>query len=307
MHLMVTIPAFNEEETIGDVIKSVPKKLKGINKIEVLVWNDGSTDKTIEKAKQAGANYVFSSKKNLGLARTFDLATTKAVELGADIIVNTDADNQYDQAEISKLIAPILAGKADVVNGDRQVETLDHMPASKKFGNLVGSWVIRKLTGQNIQDASSGFRVYTAQAIKELTIFSKHTYTHETLVQIAFSDLAITEVPVTFRARLGGSSNSRLIKGVFSHIFKSGSTIIRTLLMFKALRVFVSLGLMSLFLAALLGVRFLWYFFLEESAGHIQSLILASMLFNLGLLTMFVGVIADLIAINRKIMTESQL
>jgi glycosyltransferase involved in cell wall biosynthesis len=307
MHLIVTIPAYNEEETIADVVRSIPKKINGISKIDVLVWSDGSTDDTAAIAKKSGASFVFSSKKNLGLARTFDLATTKAVELGADIIVNTDADNQYDQKEISLLIQPILSKQADVVNGDRQVEKLDHMPLSKKLGNLLGSQVIRILTGLAINDASSGFRAYTAQAITALNIFSRHTYTHETLVQIAFSDFAITEVPVTFRARKGGSNNSRLIKGVLSHIVKSGSTIIRTLLMFKALRVFVTLGMVSLSLSALLGLRYLWYFFLGASAGHIQSLILASMLFNLGLLLALVGVIADLIAINRKIMNKSQL
>jgi len=304
MHLIVTIPAFNEEETISDVISSVPKKLKGIKKIDVLVWSDGSTDKTVEVAKKAGADYVFSSKKNLGLARTFDLATTKAVELGADIVVNTDADNQYDQKEIEKLITPILEGQADVVNGNRQVEKLNHMPPSKKLGNMLGSWVIRHLTGLTIQDASSGFRAYSAEAISTLNIFSRHTYTHETLVQIAFSDLAIIEVPVTFKERSGGSSNSRLIKGVMSHIFKSGSTIVRTLLMFKALRVFVSAGIFALLLSALLGMRYLWFYFDGSSAGHVQSLILASMLFNLGLLMGLVGVIADLIAINRKIITK---
>ena len=198
MHLIVTIPAYNEEETIAEVINSVPKKLKGIKKIETLVWDDGSTDTTAQVAKKAGATYVFSNKKNLGLARTFDLATTKAVKLGADIVVNTDADNQYDQKELSKLLEPILEGKADVVNGNRQVEVLNHIPPSKKFGNLLGSWVIRKLTGLTIQDASSGFRAYTAEAIQALHIFSRHTYTHETLVQIALVILLLPKLQFLF-------------------------------------------------------------------------------------------------------------
>lgn len=307
MYLIVTIPAFNEEATIDKVIKSIPKRIKDIKKVKVLVWDDGSTDKTAQVAKKAGADFIFSSKKNLGLARTFDLATSKAIELGADIIVNTDADNQYDQAEIPKLIKPILAGKADVVNGNRQVEKLDHMQSAKKFGNMLGSWVIRLLTGLRIQDASSGFRAYTREAIENLSIFSRHTYTHETLVQIAFSDLAIQEVNVSFRKRGSYSGNSRLIKGVVSHIVKSGSTIVRTVLMYKALKVFVILGLISLVAAGSLGLRYLWFYLIGIAGGHVQSLILASMLFNLGLLLVVVGVIADLIAINRKIMTRSQL
>ena len=294
MYLIVTIPAFNEEATIDKVIKSIPKRIKDIKKVKVLVWDDGSTDKTAQVAKKAGADFIFSSKKNLGLARTFDLATSKAIELGADIIVNTDADNQYDQAEIPKLIKPILAGKADVVNGNRQVEKLDHMPTTKKIGNMLGSWVIRLLTGLKIQDASSGFRAYTREAIENLSIFSRHTYTHETLVQIAFSDLAIREINVSFRKRDGGSGNSRLIKGVVSHIVKSGSTIVRTVLMYKALKVFVIFGIMEMLGASALAMRFLFFYIQGSGSGHVQSLILSSMLFNLSLITILLGFISDL-------------
>lgn len=301
MYLIVTIPAFNEEATIDKVIKSIPKRIKDIKKVKVLVWDDGSTDKTAQVAKKAGADFIFSSKKNLGLARTFDLATSKAIELGADIIVNTDADNQYDQAEIPKLIKPILAGKADVVNGNRQVEKLDHMPTTKKIGNMLGSWVIRLLTGLKIQDASSGFRAYTREAIENLSIFSRHTYTHETLVQIAFSDLAIREINVSFRKRGSGSGNSRLIKGVVSHIVKSGSTIVRTILMYKALKVFAILGIMEMLGASVLAIRFFIFYIQGSGSGHVQSLILSSMLFNLSLITILLGFISDLIIISKKI------
>lgn len=301
MKLFVTIPALNESASISAVIKSIPRKIPGISSVKVMVWSDGSTDNTVEVAKAAGSDYVFSNKKNLGLARTFDLATARAVELGADIVVNTDADNQYDQAQMVSLTAPIVAGKADVVNGNRQVNTLAHMPSSKKYGNRLGSWTIRWLTGLNIQDASSGFRAYTAEAIRQLTIFSKHTYTHETLIQIAFGDLSIVEVPVTFKARPEKAGRSRLVSNIFTHISKSASTIIRTVLMYKALKVFVILGVIELSLALLLGARYLWIMFAGLGGSHIQSLILASMLFNMGLVSLLIGIISDLIAVNRKI------
>lgn len=304
MKLIVTIPAYNEEATIDSVIASIPRKFKGIAKVEILVWSDGSADDTVLHAKKAGADHVFANKKNLGLARTFDLATAKAVELGADIIVNTDADNQYDQKEIPLLLAPILNGTADIVNGNRKVETLDHMPIAKKYGNILGSWTIRLLSGLKIQDASSGFRAYTAPAIKQLTILSRHTYTHETLIQAAFGDLQLVEVPVAFHARHDSAGQSRLVSNVFTHISKSASTIIRTLLIYKALRVFMTFGTLVLLLSMLLGLRYLLLLTMGNSGGHIQSLVLASMLFNLGLVIILVGVIADLIAVNRKMFAK---
>lgn len=274
MHLIVTIPAFNEEETLADVIRSVPKKISGINKIEILVWNDGSTDNTANVAKKAGAHYVFSNKRNLGLARTFDLATRKAVQLGADIVVNTDADNQYNQKEITKLITPIVRDKADVVSGNRQVEKLNDMQLSKKIGNIFGSWVIRKLTGLSVKDASSGFRAYSSEAINALHIFSRHTYTHETLVQIAFSDLTLVEIPISFVARQKKSGKSRLISGVFSHIFKSGSTIIRTLVTYKAFKIIFFASGILLFIGMIGFIRF-FYFFLQGNDNKIYSLLFA--------------------------------
>ncbi len=181
------------------------------------------------------------------------------------------------------------------------MEKLDHMPTTKKFGNMLGSWVIRLLTGLKIQDASSGFRAYTREAIENLSIFSRHTYTHETLVQIAFSDLAIREINVSFRKRDGGSGNSRLIKGVVSHIVRSGSTIVRTVLMYKALKVFAILGIMEMLGASVLAIRFFIFYIQGSGSGHVQSLILSSMLFNLSLITILLGFISDLIIISKKL------
>ncbi len=303
MKLIITIPAFNEAETISQVIRSVPKKVKGFDSVQILVWSDGSTDGTREVSKKAGADYVFENKRNLGLARTFDLATRKAVELGADVIVNTDADNQYDQSEIPLLVEPILQGKADVVNGDRQVSTLIHMPKSKKYGNMLGSWVVRLLSGLSMNDASSGFRAYTASSIQSFRIFSRHTYTHETLIQSWYAGLTVLEVPVTFNKRVDQSGQSRLISSVGAHIFKSGVTIFRTTLMFQGMKLFFILGSLELLLSLSIGARYVYLMLTQAGGtGHIQSLILASMLFTFALVTYLVGIIADLISVNRKIM-----
>ncbi|MCB9802178.1 MAG: glycosyltransferase family 2 protein [Pseudomonadales bacterium] len=300
--LIVTIPAYNEEATLPSVIKSIPKTLKGVGKIEVLVWSDGSTDNTIKAAKKAGATHVFENKKNVGLAKTFDRATKKAVEIGADIIVNTDADNQYDQSEIPLLLQPILEQGADMVNGDRQVEKLEHMPLAKKYGNMLGSWTIRWLTGVHLNDASSGFRAYTKEAIESFDLLSSHTYTHETIIQAAFKDLLIHEVPVTFKKRHG--SGSKLISSVWSHIKKSGATIVRTILMYRAFKVLSMIGLTLCLIGCLFMLRFLYFYLTDAGSGHVQSLIFASVLISMGFNTIMLGVIADLIAVNRKLLEK---
>lgn len=297
MKLIVTIPAYNEEATIAEVVKSIPRRIKGIKKVEILVWSDGSTDKTVEKAKKARAHHVFASKKNLGLAKTFALATQKAVTLGANIVVNTDADNQYDQKQIASLIAPILQGQADVVNGNRQVELLSHMPPSKKFGNIIGSFTLRLLSNLPLQDASSGFRAYTAEAIGYLNITSNHTYTHESLIQLGHSHLKVVEIPVTFKKRHQDSGQSRLISGVFSHIFKSGATIIRTIMLYHSFTVINSVAALFLVFAAVGFVRF-FYFFAQGNDEKIYSLLFAIFL-TLSAVNLFtMSFIADMISRN---------
>lgn len=295
--LIVSIPAFNEQKTIKKVIGSIPKQIKGIDQIEILVWDDGSTDNTAAAAKQAGADYIFSNKANLGLAKTFHNIIAKAIELEADVLVNTDADNQYDQSQITELIAPIINGDADLVNGNRQVAALTHMPAAKKYGNIIGSWVIRLLTGCELMDASSGFRAYSKRCLGNFYLTSDHTYTHETIIQAVNNDMVISEVPVAFSKREG---ESRLISGVIDHIKKSASTIVRTILKYKAFKVFVSAGVVMMLIGGLGGVRFLYFFLQGNGTGHIQSLILSSILINLGFTTIAMGVLADLISINRK-------
>ena len=304
MILFVTIPAYNEAKTITEVIKSIPKKIKGIKTVKILVWSDGSTDQTVALAKKAGADFVFASKRNLGLAKTFDLATKKAVELGANIVVNTDADNQYDQKQIPLLLEPILQNRADIVNGDRQVAKLAHMSWPKKYGNQLGSWIIRLLTGIKISDASSGFRSYTKEAINSFNLISSHTYTHETLIQAVFKDLTIKEMPITFKQRTSGGS--RLIGSVWSHIKKSGSTIVRTILMYKAFKYLLSLGLLIMAIGIFGVCRFLYFVFQGNGGGHIQSLIISSIFLSIGFNTILMGVIADLISINRNMFKHSE-
>lgn len=299
MILFVTIPAYNEAKTIVQVIQSIPKQIKGIKTVKILVWSDGSTDQTVLLAKKAGAEFVFNNKRNLGLAKTFDLASKKAVGLGADLIVNTDADNQYDQEQIPLLIEPILRGEADIVSGDRQVAKLKHMPQTKKIANQLGSWTIRFLTGLKINDASSGFRAYSKEAIESFNLISSHTYTHETLIQAVFKDLTIKEVLITFKQRTSGES--RLINSVWSHIKKSAATIVRTILMYKAFKYLLILGLLIMTVGIFGVLRFLYFFTQADGGGHIQSLIISSIFLSIGFNTILMGVIADLIAINRKI------
>ena len=304
MKLIVTIPAYNEEKTIGRVIKSIPRKIKGISKIEVLIWSDGSTDKTLEITKKAGADYVFFNKINLGLAKTFALMLRKAIDLKADIIVNTDADNQYDQKEIPKLLKPILNGKADMVLGNRQIKKLNHMPLAKKYGNIIGSWTIRTLTGCNIQDASTGFRALTRECAQKFNLLSPHTYTHETIVQAINKDLAIVEIPVKFKKRSSG--NSRLIFGIWPHIKKSAATIIRAVLMYKAFKVLATSSLLIMSFGVVGWFRFLYFYFSGNGAGHIQSLIFSPILINLGFTICIMGILADLISINRKLIEKKK-
>lgn len=302
MRLLVIIPAYNEEKTIGEVIKSIPRRITGIKKIEILVFDDGSTDNTVKKAKKAKANYVFSHKKNQGLAKTFSDAINKALQLGADIIVNTDADGQYDQKEIPKLLKPILEDRTDMVIGNRQVEKLKHMSLSKKYGNIIGSWTVRLLTGCQIKDASSGFRAFNREAARSFRLFSSHTYTHEIIIQAINNDLIITEVPIRFKRRAYGKS--KLIGGIWDHIKKSASTIIRTILMYKAFKYLLAAGIVIIGIGSLGVIRFFYFLFTGHGSGHIQSLIVSAIIINLGFTTTVMGILADLISINRKLIEK---
>jgi glycosyltransferase involved in cell wall biosynthesis len=302
MKLVVMIPAYNEEASIGLVIKEVPRQIEGIDKVLILVIDDGSDDETVEKARQAGADYIIRNRVNRGLAYTFKQGVDKALSLGADIIVNTDADFQYNQTEIPKLIQPILEKKAEIVIGDRQVGKLNHMSFGKKYGNILGSFFLRLITGTDINDASSGFRAFSREAAMQFLFFSSHTYTHEMIIQAVDKKMRIAQVSVEFKAREYGKS--KLISGLFQHIKKSLLTILSVVLMIKPLKIFFILGSISFSLGILIGVRYLYFYFTGQSSGHIQSLILSSILISIGVIIIVMGLLADLINTNRKIIEE---
>lgn len=302
MKLIITIPAFNEEKTIRSVIREIPRKLKGINKVEILVLDDGSKDETAKAAKNAGADYIIKHKKNKGLAITFKDAITAALWFGADIIVNTDADNHYNQSRIPDLIKPILDEKADIVIGNRCVHDLSYMPRANKYGNLLGNYFVsRAIDLPRKFDVSSGFRAYTKEAAMKINILSKHTYTHESIIQALDHDMLIAEVPI--RARKV-ERKSKLIKSIPSHIAKSLLVIVRTFTIYKPLRVMTMIGSVIFGIGAIFVIRFLYFFFTSGGEGHLQSIVLAGVLIMIGFMTFILGLLGSAIGWNRKLLEE---
>ncbi len=301
MKLVVTIPAYNEDENIVDVIKEIPRDIPGIDKVEVLVLDDGSTDKTVELSKNAGADYIISHRKNKGLAQTFRDALNAAVERGADLIVNTDGDNHYDQSKIPELIKPVLNKEADLVIGDRVVEDLKDMPMLNRLGNRIGSFITCRLAGLPRLDVSTGFRAYSREAALKIYVYSEHTYTHSTLMSAADHKLKISSIPIKARKV---TRSSRLIPSIPHFIINAGATIMRNIILFKPLRVFSVLGLIIFIPGLILVIRFLYYYFSGDGGGHIQSLIIASVLMLIGFQVVIMGLIASAIGWNRKILEE---
>ncbi len=303
MKLIIQIPCYNEAETLEIALNDLPKHIDGIDQIEYLIINDGSQDNTVEVAKNWGVNYVVNFKKNKGLAKGFMAGLDACLRNGADIIVNTDADNQYVGEDIEKLVRPILEGKADMVIGERPIDQTEHFSPLKKKLQHFGSWVVRKASKTDIPDAPSGFRAYSREAAMRMNVVNEYTYTLETIVQAGRNKIPLMSVPIRTNGEL---RPSRLFSSMFGYVKKSMLTIIRAFLMYKPLMFFASLGSIMSLLGVILGVRFLFYYFAGTGAGHIQSLILASMMIILGVMTIIVGLQGDIIAANRKLLEDIQ-
>jgi glycosyltransferase involved in cell wall biosynthesis len=301
--LIVQIPCYNEEDTLSIALKNLPREIEGIECVEWLIIDDGSSDKTVEIAKNYGVHHIISHHKNLGLAKGFMTGLKECLTLGADIIVNTDADNQYCANCIPDLIRPILNGQAEMVIGARPIETISDFSKIKKYLQKIGSWTVRVASNTDIPDAPSGFRAIHKNAAKKLNVFSNYTYTIETIIQAGQKDIPITWVPIKTNSSI---RDSRLVKSNFSYIKKSLLTIIRIFIVYRPFRFFAAIGSTSIFLGFLFGVRFIYYYLLGNGSGHVQSLILCSILSIVGFQIIMTAFIVDLISVNRRLIEEIQ-
>lgn len=298
MKLIVQIPCYNEEHTLPQTVADIPREIDGISKVEILVIDDGSTDRTVEVAKSIGVEHIVRNKKNMGLAKSFSKGIDACLKAGADIIVNTDGDNQYHGADIPKLISPILEQHADIVVGDRQTNTIEHFSRRKKFLQKFGSAVVRRLSGLNIPDAVSGFRAFSKQAAIKLNVISSFSYTIEILIQAGKRNLAVTSVAVRTNPK---TRESHLSKSIFSFILRQLSTTIRVYAMYKPLKIFFYLGLILSTVGAVPIIRFVYFYLTSGGSGHIQSLVLGGVLMLMGFVTFLFGLLADLISNNRQL------
>ena len=303
MKLIIQIPCYNEAETLEIALNDLPKHIDGIDEIEYLIINDGSKDNTVEVAKRWGVNYVVNFKKNKGLARGFMAGLDACLRNGADIIVNTDADNQYCADDIETIVRPIIEGKSDIVIGARPIDATEHFSPIKKKLQHFGSWVVRKASNTDIPDAPSGFRAYSREAAMQLNVVNDYTYTLETIVQAGRNMIPMTSVDIRTNAEL---RPSRLFNSMMGYVKKSMVTIVRAYVMYRPLKFFALLGVFFLVLGLIPGIRYLAYFVSGMSAGHIQSLICGCTLILIGVNCFTIGFLADTTAANRKIMEDMQ-
>lgn len=303
MKLIIQIPCYNEAETLKIALDALPKQIDGVDTIEYLIINDGSQDNTVEVAKEWGVQHIVNFKRNRGLAKGFMAGLDMCLRNGADIIVNTDADNQYCGDDIEKLIAPILEGKADIVIGERPIDQTAHFSWLKKKLQHFGSWVVRKASNTDIPDAPSGFRAYSREAAMQMNVVNEYTYTLEQIVQAGRTKIAITSVPIRTNDEL---RPSRLFSSMFGYVKKSMLTIIRAYLMYKPMRFFIGLGFIPFLIGLAIGIRFIVLLCMGGGQGNVQSLILCSMLILIGVMIWVVGLLADVMAANRKILQEIQ-
>lgn len=303
MKLVIQIPCYNEEKSLPITLNDLPKHIDGIDEIEVLIIDDGSKDRTVEVAKELGVNNFVEMPHNSGLAKAFVAGINKALEIGADIVVNTDADNQYCAADIEKLVKPILAGEADIVIGSRPVSEIEHFSPLKKLLQKLGSGVMRLISSTEVEDAPSGFRAFSRNAAMQLNVFDNYTYTLETIIQAKAKGLILKCVPIRVNPDL---RKSKLVRNMFDYIRRSMFTMIRMFIIYRPFRFFAILAGVFFLVGALIGLRFLYYFVFESGAGHIQSLILSAILIITGVQVGVIAVLSELLSINRKILEDIQ-
>ena len=303
MKLIIQIPCYNEAETLEVALNDLPKHIDGIDEIEYLIINDGSKDNTVDVARKWGVQNIVSFKQNQGLAKGFIAGLDGCLRSGADIIVNTDADDQYKGEDIEKIVRPILDGEADIVIGARPIDDTEHFSYVKKKLQHFGSWIVRKASSTTIPDAPSGFRAFSREAAMKLNVVNDYTYTLETIVQAGREKIPMTSVPIRTNAEL---RPSRLFKSIWGYVKKSMITILRAYVLYKPLKAFSLLCLPFLTVGMAIGVRFLWFMAHGTSGGHVQSLILGCTLIIIGFLIFVIGVMADTLAANRRILQDVQ-
>jgi glycosyltransferase involved in cell wall biosynthesis len=300
MKLIVQIPCLNEAETLPATLAEIPRRIEGIDEVEILVIDDGSTDGTSQVARQHGVEHVLRSTRSRGLAATFKTGFETALNLGADIIVNTDADNQYPGADVPRLVAPILRGEADMVIGDRRVQQVDHFSFTKKMLQSLGSWVVRQVSGTRVRDTTSGFRAFSRQAAQRLNLVSDYTYTLETIIQAGKKRLAIAQIEIEPRK----TRPSRLIRSNWDYVKRSAATIVRIYAMYEPLKVCMYLASLPLAGWLFLSARYLYFYWRGQGQGHIQSVQLATALLIVAFLILLVGLVADILASVRRLLED---
>jgi glycosyltransferase involved in cell wall biosynthesis len=298
MKLIVQIPCYNEEQTLPQTVADIPRNIPGIDTVEILIIDDGCSDKTVEVAKGLGVDHIISNTINQGLARSFRRGLDECLRLGADIIVNTDGDNQYVGKDIPKLIQPILDNQAEIVIGDRQTAQISHFSPTKKILQSLGSGAVRKLSGVRVPDAVSGFRAISRKAAIRLNIVSTFSYTIEMLIQAGNKQMAVAHVPVDTNPQ---TRESRLYTSTFKFVGFQLINMIRMYAMYRALKVFVYIGTALSIIGIIPIIRFLFFYFKGYGTGHIQSLILGGAFLSMGFIAYLVGLVADLISNNRQL------
>ncbi len=299
--LIIQIPCLNEAATLPATLRDLPRQIPGIDTIEILVIDDGSKDDTARVAREHGVEHVIRFPRNRGLAAAFTAGIDACLKRGADFIVNTDADNQYAGADVPKLLAPLLAGEAEVAIGDRNISSLRHLPVSRRALQHLGSWVVRQVSNTTVPDTTSGFRAFTREAALRMTIVSEFSYTLESIIQSGKKRLAITHVPIATNPK---TRESRLFDSMTSYIKKSAATIIRVYAMYEPLKIFTYIGSVVFGAGFLISLRFLYFYLNGLGQGHLQSLILSAVLMIVGFQVLLIGLVADVISGNRKLIED---